>query len=112
MKPLHYIPMEKTHIEDINRRHIHSVDKLYRMHGGLSSKLLDFNNGTIYTQIHTTDLWTKSPLLTAFQLVQCWVDFNPELNTAWKFHVSFYSSEPGKTMNAAEVIEGVLMCEN
>jgi len=71
--------MEKQLIKNINARHIPSVDKLYRMHGGLASELVGYRNQTMQLKINLTEKWPKPPLETARLLAQSWKKANPEL---------------------------------
>ena len=73
---------EKIDIEAISRRHIYSIDKLYRMHGGLSSDLVSYDSGVIELEIRKGKRWPKPPELKARQLAECWKSSNRELSNA------------------------------
>ena len=68
-------------LRDVAERHIYSIDKLYRMHAGLSSDLISYEDGIIELEIRVTKRWPKSHEVTALQLADCWRG-QPELDQA------------------------------
>lgn len=83
--------MNKKLLKKINHKHIHSVDKFYRMYGGLSSSLTDYKDETIYLAIHISPRWNKDASTTAQQLAECWKTCNTELFAAKYYCVHIYS---------------------
>ncbi|MEE9437691.1 MAG: hypothetical protein V3V14_01745 [Saprospiraceae bacterium] len=69
-------------IEKLNRKHFVETDMYYRVGLGLSSKLLKFENGTIYLEIVIGKKWKKSYNATAAELAHCWKNTHPELSNA------------------------------
>jgi len=69
-------------IEKINRKHFVETDMYYRVGLGLSSRLLKFENGTIYLEIVTSKKWNKSHNATASELAHCWKNTHEELSNA------------------------------
>ena len=50
-------------VSKINTKHIHSVDKFFRMHAGVGSDLLSVKNDTMVLEINVNDKWlTKKTL--------------------------------------------------
>tara|TARA_R110000850_G_scaffold135382_6_gene256588 strand:+ start:598 stop:1065 length:468 start_codon:yes stop_codon:yes gene_type:complete len=101
-------------IKAISQRHICSIDKLYRMHGGLSSNLISYDDRVIELEIRTSPKWTKSPEVTARQLAECWKR-NRELSDAVGFVVHLYDqlvptgvSMPAKEATLSTGLEGLL----
>ena len=84
---------EKIDIKAISQRHIHRIDKLYRMHGGLSSELVSYESGVIELEIRKGKRWPKPPEVTARQLAECWRSSNQELSGAVAFVVHLYEQE-------------------
>ena len=81
---------EKLDIKAISRRHVNRIDKLYRMHGGLSSELLSYESEVIELEIRKGKRWPKVPKVTARQLADCWKSSNHELSGAVAFVVHIY----------------------
>jgi len=106
-------PPDKIDIAAISNRHICRIDKLYRMYGGLSSKLLSYDDQVIELEIRKSALWSKSPEVTARQLSNDWRRCNAELSGAIAFIVHLYeqhvptglfvAAEELKTMDALDV---------
>lgn len=42
-------------IQEINYSHVRRVDKIYRMHAGLSSELMSYENDAVFLQIKNTN---------------------------------------------------------
>ena len=93
---------EKIDIEAISRRHIYSIDKLYRMHGGLSSDLVSYDSGVIELEIRKGKRWPKPPELKARQLAECWKSSNRELSNAVAFivHIDEHKAPTGFSVPA------------
>jgi hypothetical protein len=82
----------KDNLKAINTRHMHAIDKMYRMFAGLSSHLLAYEEGTLTLQVHHSKRWTKDPLTTAKQLAESWFFHNPEFKDAHTYSVYVHSS--------------------
>ncbi len=76
-------------LRDVAERHIYSIDKLYRMHAGLSSDLVSYENWIIDLDIRVTKRWPKSLEVTALQMADCWLG-KPELVQAKGYLVHIY----------------------
>lgn len=87
--------MTSKEVNKINTRHIPEVDRQYRMHGGLSSELMDFENGTIILRVTVSEKWTKSPEETAIQLAGSWKNNNPELSSASSYRAFILEKHKG-----------------
>ena len=79
--------MEKEHIAELNRQFIIKADKLYRMHAGLASELVDYRDGIICLHISVSKRWPKPPEVTARQLAGDWKSHMPELRDARGYDV-------------------------
>ncbi len=79
--------------QKINDYYIRNVDKFYRMHGGLSSCLLSYENETIELNIEISGRWTKDPRTTSIQISESWRSHCIELRNAkkYKVHLSYLS---------------------
>ena len=75
------------------------------MHGGLSSKLLSYDDQVIELEIRKSARWKKSPEVTARQLADCWQSSNAELRDAVAFIVHLYEQHAptGFSMAAEEL---------
>ena len=69
-------------LEKINRRHFMETDMYYRVGYGLSSKLLEYNNGVFILEVVIGRKWTKPYNETAHELAYCWKDSHSELSHA------------------------------
>ena len=85
--------MEKELIDIISDRHISGYDKWYRMCAGLSSDLIDLDDGVLYLTIYKSNVWKKDDIVTARQFATEWRSYNPELKTARKYEVKIISTE-------------------
>ena len=84
--------MEKELIDIISDRHISGYDKWYRMCAGLSSNLIDLDDGVLYLTIYKSNVWKKDDIVTARQFATEWKSNNPELKTARKYEVKIIST--------------------
>ena len=94
--------LSKKKVSEINSKHLHSVDKLYRMHAGVGSKLLSVKNDTLTLEINVNDQWLTKKTLeqTSIQFLKSWKDFNKELQKCNYYIVNIYKSSPlGFTIN-------------
>lgn len=57
----------KDTLKAIDERHMHAIDKMYRMFAGLSSHLLAYEEGTLTLQVHHSKRWTKDPASKVWQ---------------------------------------------
>jgi len=80
---------ENFDLSEVADRHIYSVDKLYRMHAGISSDLVSYEDEIIELEIRVTERWPKSHEVTALQLANCWRR-NRELDQAKGYLVHIY----------------------
>ena len=69
-------------IQKINRKHYMETDIYYRLNRGLSSKLLQFQNGIIQIEVYINYKWNKNYNATAVEIANCWKNTYPELNHA------------------------------
>lgn len=95
--------MNQEEISLINKRHINEVDKLYRMHGGLSSELIGFSQNCIHLKISVSKRWDKSKNDTALQLAESWRNNNKELSEANKYEVSIFDGSKMETVTGSFV---------
>tara|TARA_R110002096_G_scaffold233047_8_gene423027 strand:- start:2129 stop:2551 length:423 start_codon:yes stop_codon:yes gene_type:complete len=107
-------PTSEIDIQAISQRHICSIDKLYRMYGGLSSNLISYDNQVIELEIRKSSKWTKTPEVTARQLADCWKR-NRELSDAVAFVVHLYKQHgptgiftPKKSLRSPDALEALL----
>ena len=76
-------------LSTVSDKHIHGVDKFYRMFAGLSSYLLSYENGIIELEIRFSKRWPKPVEETALQLANSWRR-NDLLQKAKGYHVHLY----------------------
>ncbi len=69
-------------IEEINRKHFLETDMYYRVGYGLSSKLLDFDNGILEIEVVVSKKWQKNYNQTAQEMGHIWKRSHRELNKA------------------------------
>lgn len=88
--------LSKQEVSEINSKHLHSVDKFYRMHAGVGSKLLSVKNDTLTLEIDVNDKWLAKKTLeqTSIQFLKSWKDFNKELQKCNYYIVNIYKSSP------------------
>ena len=88
--------LSKKKVSEINLRHLHSVDKFYRMHAGVGSKLLSVEKDTLTLEIDVNDKWLTKKTLeqTSIQFLKSWKDFNKELQKYNYYIVNIYKSSP------------------
>lgn len=84
---------EEIDIKAVSLSHVQRIDKLYRMHGGLSSELVSYESGVIELEIRKGERWKKTPEVTARQLAECWKSHNRELSGAVAFVVHIYEQK-------------------
>ena len=71
--------LKETDIADLNNRHIHSIDKLYRMHTGVASEILEIHDDHFVLQVQVHDrLPAERRELIIFNITKAWLP-NPEL---------------------------------
>ncbi|TXB66197.1 hypothetical protein FRY74_06385 [Vicingus serpentipes] len=85
--------MNQIELNRINESHIMRVDKLYRMHGGLSSRLISYQNQTMFLEIIISNRWRKDNLTTANQIAKCWKEYNNQLANSSFFNVKIKRTE-------------------
>lgn len=66
-------------INEINERHTNNVDKLYRMHAGISSRLVNVLEDMVFLEVTIHPSWKKTYQETAEQFIESWRSHNPEL---------------------------------
>jgi len=93
---------QELDIRAISQRHIHSVDKLYRMCAGVASELISYESGVIELEVRKGKRWTKTPEVTARQFAESWRKGNRELADAVAFLVHIYDkpTPPGFSVPA------------
>ncbi|MDA0195590.1 MAG: hypothetical protein O2887_08070 [Bacteroidetes bacterium] len=91
MKPLN---LSQQEVLSISQRHILSVDKMYRMHAGVSSSLTAVKEGIVYLEVNVNIKWLekKSPLKTAKQFADSWRHGNKELRAASGYIVNIFQT--------------------
>lgn len=106
---------EPINLAAISRRHIHGIDKLYRMHAGLSSELVSYESEVIELEIRHGARWKKSPEVTARQMADCWRNHNPELSAAVAFLVHIYEKPtppgfcvPAKQLKSKQALQALV----
>ena len=77
--------MEKELIDIISNRHIRSYDKWYRMCAGLSSDLIDLDDGVLYLTIYKSNVWKKDDIVTARQFANEWKSYGCPKPSAAKY---------------------------
>jgi hypothetical protein len=83
-------------VSKINSEHIHSVDKLYRMHTGVGSNLLSVKDDTMVLEVNVNDKWLTKKTLeeTSIQFLNSWKDYNKILQNCKYYIVYIYKSSP------------------
>ena len=102
--------LSKQKVSEINSKHLHSVDKLYRMHAGVGSTLLSVENDTMALEINVNDQWLTRKTLeqTSSQFLNSWKQFNKELQKCNYYIVNIYKSRPlGFTIDSKTTKEEV-----
>lgn len=66
-------------IEEINRKHFVETDMYYRVGFGLSSRLLEIENGIFTIEVVISKKWNKNYNATAQELGYCWKKSHKEL---------------------------------
>jgi hypothetical protein len=86
----------KINYDILNEEHCRSVDKLYRMFGGLASKIISYEKRTIELEIRISKRWPKDPTTTAIQLSKCWREHNDSLKDARFYKVTLVFLNPNQ----------------
>ena len=88
--------LSKQEVSKINSKHLHSVDKLYRMHTGVGSQLLSVKNDTLVLKINVNDQWLTKKTLeqTSIQFLNSWKQNIKELQKCKYYIVYIYKSSP------------------
>ena len=88
--------LSKQEVSEINSKHLHSVDKLYRMHAGVGSQLLSVKNDTLVLEINVNDQWLTKKTLeqTSIQFLNSWKQNIKELQKCKYYIVNIYKSSP------------------
>mgnify|MGYP000956125444 CR=1 FL=1 len=83
-------------VSKINSKHIHSVDKFYRMHTGVGSNLLSVKDDTMVLEVNINDKWLTKKTLehTPIQFLNCWKEYNNVLQNCKYYIVYIYKSSP------------------
>jgi hypothetical protein len=84
--------LTEAEVSAIASRYIKNIDKLYRMHAGISSSLKSYNNGIITLEIHNSERKKPSDFNTAIEFALKWASRNIELKQAEGFVVSIYKT--------------------
>ena len=85
-------PPPKLDLEQINHRHIHGIDKFFRMFGGAASQLLSFDDGILELEVRLDNRANRStPAAMARKLADSW-HREPELRSATGFLVHVYKT--------------------
>jgi hypothetical protein len=86
----------KINYDILNEEHCSSVDKLYRMFGGLASKIISYEKGTIELEIRISKRWPKDSTTTAIQLSKCWRKYNDCLKDARFYKITLVFLNPNQ----------------
>lgn len=102
---MNYLSLSSEQVEIINDEHIHSVDKLYRMHAGISSRLKSVKNGIAHLEVEIHSRWEKTNEVTVKQFIESWGNHNPDLKNIDGWGVRIYSAEKvaGFTLSPNEI---------
>jgi len=74
--------VEAMNIEEINKRHLLKSDIVYRVHFGLSSRLVTYRNGIFTIEVIFGPRWNKGYKQTALELAYEWRNKHRELSRA------------------------------
>jgi len=63
-------------VSKINSKHLHTVDKLYRMNAGVGSNLICVKDGTMVLEVNINNKWLaiKNLKQTSIQFLNSWKD--------------------------------------
>ena len=88
--------LSKQKVSEINSKHLHSVDKFYRMHAGVGSELLSVENDTLVLEINVNDQWLTKKTLeqTSQQFLNSWKQNIKELQKCKYYIVLINKSSP------------------
>ena len=88
--------LSKQEVSEINSKHLHSVDKFYRMHAGVGSQLLSVKNDTLVLEITINDQWLTKKTLeqTSIQFLNDWKEHIKELQKCKYYIVYINKSSP------------------
>ena len=83
-------------VSKINTKHIHSVDKFFRMHAGIGSDLLSVKDDTMVLEINVNDKWLTKKTLeqTSIQFLNDWKKYNDVLQKCKYYVVYIYKTSP------------------
>ena len=88
----HHDPAPAFDLDEINRRHIRSIDKFYRMYAGAASKLLSYEDGILELDVRLDGRLKKAtPAAMAVKLANSW-HREPELQDATGYVAHVYKS--------------------
>ena len=88
--------LSKQEVSAINSKHLHTVDKLYRINAGVGSDLLSVKNDTMVLEVNINDQWLEKKTLeqTSNQFLTCWKKFNSVLQKSRYYTVYVYNTSP------------------
>jgi len=89
---MNQLTLSTEEIKKINDRHIHDVDKWYRIMEGISSRLISVREGIISLEVLINFTETHDPEKTTSKISETWRRFNPELGGAALIEVSVYKT--------------------
>ena len=84
------ISFSKKQVKEADRNFVYNVDKLYRMYGGLSSKLVSIHEGVASLELRITERWKKEAEETARQIVNNRLSFDERLKEVILWRVRVY----------------------
>ena len=96
MKTLNFDPDK---VKSINRKYVHAVDKLYRMHGGLSSDLLSVKDGVGHLKISINSRWKKDPYRSVLHIINHRIGYDPILAEINQWQVVVHKNAGSETKN-------------
>ena len=104
------LTLTREQIEEINRFYVHNIDKWQRMFAGLSSDLINCEDGILYLEIVNRQTNILSAENTAIRFACSWKNANPELKNAKGFVVVFKDTDtaPGFSISANRPKEKII----
>jgi hypothetical protein len=88
--------LSKQEVSKINSKHLHSVDKLYRMNAGVGSSLLSVKDDTMVLEVNINDKWLTIKTLEqiSIQFLNNWKENIKELQKCKYYVVYVYKTSP------------------
>lgn len=87
------LTLSDERVKTIHHKHMHAVDKLCRMHAGISSELIAVKNGIACLEVNIHSGWKKPHEVTINQFITSWTNHISELKEIDGWQVRIYTSE-------------------